>query len=81
MESSRIEHFVGIDVAKSELVVHVRPIAEAFSVGNDADGLASLAERLKPLEPLLIVLEASGGYESLAAAHLAAAEMCAASVR
>jgi transposase len=73
MESSRIEHFVGIDVSKAELVVHVRPIAEAFSVGNDAGGLSSLAERLKPLAPLLIVLEASGGYESLAAAHLTAA--------
>jgi transposase len=73
MESSRVEHFVGIDVAKAELVVHVRPTAEAFSVSNDAEGLAALIERLKPLEPGIVVMEASGGYESLAAAHLAAA--------
>lgn len=70
---SMVESFVGIDVAKAELVVHVRPTAEAFSVGNDDAGLVMLVERLKPLAPVVIVLEASGGYERLAAAHLAEA--------
>ncbi|TAN64895.1 MAG: hypothetical protein EPN20_07915 [Magnetospirillum sp.] len=74
MESgSKAEYFVGIDMAKAELVVHVRPTAEAFSVANDDGGLVALVERLKPLAPVVIVLKASGGYESLAAAHLAEA--------
>lgn len=70
---SKVEHFVGIDVGKAELVVHVRPTAEAFSVSNDDPGLATLVERLQPLSPCVVVMEASGGYESLAAAHLATA--------
>lgn len=71
MESAgKVECFVGIDVAKAELVVHVRPTAEAFAVTNDDSGLTMLVKRLKPLAPSVIVLEASGGYESLAAAHL-----------
>ncbi|MBH0236239.1 IS110 family transposase, partial [Methylobrevis sp. L22] len=60
--------FVGIDVSKDRLDVHVLPQAEAFSVARDAAGLEALAARLLPLSPLLVVLEATGGFESVAAA-------------
>lgn len=62
--------FVGIDVAKKRLDVAVRPSGEVFQVANDATGLHHLAQRLHLLQPRLIVLEASGGYELMALASL-----------
>jgi transposase len=55
--------FVGIDVSKDRLDVHVRPLGSGFCVGNDAAGHAALVGRLRPLRAKRIVLEASGGYE------------------
>lgn len=64
---------VGIDVAKDRLDVAVRPSGEAFPIARTAAGLDALIERLKPLTPYLVVLEASGGFETVVAASLAAA--------
>jgi transposase len=65
--------FVGIDVAKAELVVSIVPAAERFTVANDEGGVRTLVERLRALGPTLIVLEATGGYELLGVAALTAA--------
>jgi len=70
-----MERFVGIDVAKDKLDVHVRPEDQAFCVARDAKGLAELVERLRALTPALIVLEATGGFERMVAAALAAAQL------
>jgi transposase len=67
--------FVGIDVAKDRLDVHVRPSAEAFAVARDSEGLANLVDRLANLTPGLIVLEATGGFETVVAAALGAAQL------
>lgn len=67
--------FVGIDVAKAELVVSILPSAERFTVDNDERGVRTLVERLRSIAPTLIVLEATGGYELLAVAALAAAAL------
>jgi transposase len=67
--------FVGIDVAKAKLVVSILPTAERFTVANDERGVRTLVERLRALPPALIVLEATGGYELLAVAALAAATL------
>jgi transposase len=67
--------FVGIDVAKAELVVSVLPTLERFTVANDERGVRTLVERLRPIAPQLIVLEATGGYELLGVAALAAAAL------
>ena len=64
---------VGIDVSKDQLDVALRPSGEAFDVPRDAAGLDALAERLKPLAPTIVALEATGGFEQVAAAALAAA--------
>lgn len=64
---------VGIDVSKDRLDVHVLPAGEAFAVSNDAEGVEGLAARLGALGPNLVALEATGGFEILAAARLAAA--------
>jgi len=66
---------VGIDVAKAELVIAVRPSGERWAVANDARGVGTLVDRLRTLAPQLIVLEATGGYELLAVAALAAAAL------
>jgi transposase len=65
--------FVGIDVSKDRLDVHVRPVASAFSLPRSPEGLEQLVERLTAHSPALIVLEATGGFEITVAAALAAA--------
>ena len=67
--------FIGIDVAKAELVVAVHPSAARWTVANDDRGVRTLIDRLRETSPTLIVLEATGGYELLAVAALAAAEL------
>jgi len=64
---------IGIDVAKAELVVAVRPSGAPWAVANDAAGVRTLVARLQEERPTLIVLEATGGYELLAVGALAAA--------
>ena len=65
--------FVGIDVSKTRLDVHIRPNGEAFAVDRDGDGIEQLIARLQALSPELIVLEATGGFETVVAAGLGAA--------
>lgn len=55
--------FVGIDVSKAQLDVETRPTGEKESVANDKAGIKALVKRLVKLQPTLIVLEATGGYE------------------
>jgi transposase len=70
-----MEHFVGIDVAKDRLDVHLRPSGEAFAVARDGEGVAQLVERLRALVPRLVVMEATGGYETIVASAVAAAHL------
>ena len=67
--------FVGIDVSKDRLDVHLRPAAEAFAVARNGKGLQSLVARLAAIRPALIVLEATGGFEITVAAALAGASL------
>jgi len=64
--------WVGIDVAKAELVVAIAPQGEVFTVGNTPEDVTNLVTRLRKVRPQRIVLEATGGYETLAATTLAA---------
>ena len=65
--------FVGIDVAKAQLDMALRPSGERWAVPNDAGGIGTLVERLQALHPTLMVLEATGGLERAATAALATA--------
>lgn len=67
--------FVGIDVSKDWLDVHVRPSREAFAVARDGKGLEELIDRLTALAPQLIAIEATGGFETIAAAAIAGAAL------
>jgi len=63
--------FVGIDVSKDRLEVYVRPTGERLTVASDEAGITQLLGRLQVLQPSVIVLEATGGYEARVAAALA----------
>lgn len=65
--------YVGIDVSKDRLDVHILPQDEFFAVERNGKGLALLVERLKPLLPNLVAVEATGGFESTTAAAVAGA--------
>jgi transposase len=65
--------FVGIDVSKDRLDVHVLPSGEAFSVASDGESVSLLAQRLVALAPVTVAMEATGGFEVVAAGLLASA--------
>ena len=64
---------VGIDVSKNCLDVAVRPSGDVFVVERNAAGLEQLTARLRELSPHVVALEATGGFETIVAAALAAA--------
>lgn len=57
------EVFVGLDIAKGQLAAAIRPSGEHWEQATDPAGCAAVVNRLRPLAPTLIVLEATGGYE------------------
>ncbi len=65
--------YIGIDVSKATLDIASLPNGESWAVTNDDLGLAELTPRLVALAPVLVVLEATGGFETLAAITLAKA--------
>ena len=65
--------FIGIDVSKAALDVAALPDGETWAVTNDDVGLAELIPRLLRLTPTLVVLEATGGFETPAVSALAQA--------
>lgn len=68
----RVERYVGVDVSKDRLDVAVAPGGERYSFANDEEGIRGLVDVLTPIEPQIVVLEATGGLEIAAAAMLGA---------
>jgi transposase len=66
------ELFVGIDVSKAELEVALGPEGELETFANAPQGLRQLVAVLQRRSPTLVVLEATGGYETAAVMALAA---------
>lgn len=64
---------IGIDTAKDRLDIHIRPRGETFVCARNADGITALIDRITPLHPKAIAIEATGGFETVVAAALAAA--------
>jgi len=65
--------FVGIDVAKAQLDIAIRPSGEYFTAPHDDPGVSGVVQRLCALQPTLVVLEATGGFELDVASALGAA--------
>jgi transposase len=61
---------IGIDVSKKHLDVAIDNEATVTQYTNDQDGIDAIIERIKPLAIKLVVFEATGGYEALAASCL-----------
>ena len=60
---AKSDRFIGIDVSKDRLDVHVLPEGKDFVFSNDVDGIAALCRKFGKLRPQLIVLEATGGLQ------------------
>jgi transposase len=60
-----ITSFVGVDIAKRSLDVHVRPNDRRLSTSNDQQGFKDILEVVPPPKTCLIVIEATGGYHKL----------------
>lgn len=61
---------VGIDVSKAELECCCLPDSGGWLEPNNEAGIEALVLRLRELKPDLVVLEATGGYETAAAVAL-----------
>jgi len=66
---------IGIDVSKASFDVAIHETGQTWSAPNDAGGCAALGSQLIKLKPTRIVMEATGGYETLLAASLSAAAL------
>jgi transposase len=62
--------FVGIDVAKKTLDVHILEGSRRFSLPYDAKGLKQLPQKLPDPQQTLVVVEATGGYHKRLVAEL-----------
>ena len=71
--SESIQPTVGIDVSQATLDVAVYPSGEHWQTSNDDAAIGELVDGVRALAPALIVLEASGGYETPVLATLASA--------
>jgi len=67
------EAWVGIDVAKDTLVIHVRPDHQQCSYANTPEGWAELLAELGSYKVQRVLLEATGGYEAGVLRYLAEA--------
>jgi transposase len=65
--------YIGIDVSKDRLDVHILPSQEAFGVERSGKGVAELGQRLLAVSPSIVAMEATGGFETVVAAGLGGA--------
>lgn len=66
---------VGIDISKKQLDVAINPGDQTITCPNTEDGIQKLVRRLQKLNPQIILLEATGGYEFLIVAALREANL------
>ena len=67
--------YVGIDVAKTNIDIAVRPGGRVWQASYDAAGIDELISQSVSLTPTTVLLEATGGLEAPLAAALAAAAL------
>jgi len=61
--NTETEIIVGIDISKNKLDIQIQEDGQYFTCGNDIIDIGKLVEKLSSINPSLIVLEATGGYE------------------
>ena len=68
-----MENYIGIDVAKHTFDLCGLPRQDIRQFPNDTKGIRQAVKMIRPLQPKLVVMEATGGYETPLAAELSAA--------
>jgi transposase len=69
------EIIVGIDISKNKLDIQIQEDGQYYTCGNDIIDIEKLVEKLSSIDPELIVLEATGGYEKGLVAALVEAKL------
>ena len=72
---SKVKSYVGIDIAKDHLDLHQLPQDGTAHFETNPEGISKLVTYLKRRKPALIVIEATGGYETQLAAELVTAKL------
>lgn len=67
--------YIGLDISKNYIDLHQLPQKRDARFDYTSEGISKLLTFLKRRKPTLIVMEATGGYESAVAAELAAASL------
>lgn len=67
---NQTKSWVGIDVCKRTLVIHIRPSGQCLQHANTEAGITQLMSELESLSVERVVLEATGGLELTAAVQL-----------
>lgn len=62
--------YIGIDISKANLDVYILPHKKYMQFENNVKGLRKLIKKIKSFPEASIVMEATGGYEDLAAQSL-----------
>lgn len=70
-----LDVYVGIDVSKDKLDVAVWGEKHGWEAANSKAGIRKLVKQMLALQPRLVVVEATGGYEEAVVMALFAAEM------
>jgi transposase len=65
MKTESSELFIGVDISKDRLDIANDSNSEVWSEFNNDGGVSLLVEKLTPLKPCLVVMEATGGHETL----------------
>lgn len=63
--------YVGIDVAKDHLDIALRPEGKTWTIQNNEEEIKELGAQIQEINPDLIVMEATGGFEINVASKLA----------
>jgi transposase len=67
--------YVGIDVSKDRLDMALHSQEKHYTFTNDETGITEIISYLQQIKPIIVVMEATGGYESLAATALGIADI------
>jgi len=65
-----MEHFAGIDISKRHFDLHLNPEDQNYHFHNNTSGITRCVKLLGERQPQLIVMEATGGYETALAVTL-----------
>jgi len=71
----KVNVYVGLDISKDHLDLHQLPQDRAARFESNPEGISKLITYLKRRKPTLIVIEATGGYETQLAAELVSAKL------